>query len=62
MYKFEYYEDKSGEWRWHVKHQNGNIIADSSEGYKNKQDMLDVIYNLINGVKYDDFVKNEVTI
>jgi len=32
MYKFEYYLDKAGEWRWRVKHQNGNILGESSEG------------------------------
>jgi uncharacterized protein YegP (UPF0339 family) len=62
MYKFEYYEDKAGEWRWRLKHQNGNIIADSSEGYKNKQDMLDVINNLVNEIKCNIPVKNEVTV
>jgi hypothetical protein len=46
MYKLEYYKDKAGEWRWHITHQNGNIIAVSSEGYKNKQDMLEVLQNL----------------
>jgi uncharacterized protein YegP (UPF0339 family) len=62
MYKFEYYADKSGEWRWRLRHQNGNIIADSSEGYKNKQDMLDVIDNLVNEIKCNTPVKNEVTV
>lgn len=62
MYKFEYYEDKAGEWRWRLKHQNGNIVADSSEGYKNRQDMLDVIDNLVNEIKCNIPVKNEVTV
>lgn len=62
MYKFEYYEDKAGEWRWRVKHQNGNILAGSSEGYKNKQDMLDVIDNLVNEIKCDALTKNEVIV
>ena len=34
--KFELYKDKAGEFRWRLRHQNGNIIADSGEGYKNK--------------------------
>ena len=33
---FELYEDRAGEWRWRLRHQNGNIIADSSEGYSSK--------------------------
>jgi uncharacterized protein YegP (UPF0339 family) len=47
MYKFQYYKDVGDEWRWKIKHQNGNILAISSEGYKNKQDMFDVIFNLL---------------
>lgn len=30
---FELYQDKAGEWRWRLRHENGNIIADSGEGY-----------------------------
>ncbi len=30
---FELYEDKAGEYRWRLVHPNGNIIADSGEGY-----------------------------
>lgn len=36
--KFELYKDKAGEWRWRLVVDNGNIIADSGEGYKNKID------------------------
>jgi len=34
---FERYEDGAGDWRWRLVHDNGNIIADSSEGYASKQ-------------------------
>jgi amphi-Trp domain-containing protein len=34
---FEVYEDSGEQWRWRLKHVNGNIIADSSEGYASKQ-------------------------
>ncbi|GAB7093377.1 hypothetical protein JCM30237_05290 [Halolamina litorea] len=34
---FELYEDKNGQWRWRLRHDNGNIIADSGEGYASKQ-------------------------
>jgi hypothetical protein len=34
---FELYEDNSEQWRWRLVHVNGNIIADSSEGYASKQ-------------------------
>ncbi|USZ68564.1 YegP family protein [Halorussus salilacus] len=34
---FELYEDRSDEWRWRLVHDNGNVIADSGEGYASKQ-------------------------
>jgi uncharacterized protein YegP (UPF0339 family) len=33
---FEVYEDAEGKYRWRLKHDNGNIIADSGEGYANR--------------------------
>ena len=33
---FEVYEDNAGEHRWRLRHDNGNIIADSGEGYASK--------------------------
>ncbi len=41
---FELYQDRAGEWRWRLRHQNGNIIADSGEGYTTKA-------NAINGIE-----------
>jgi len=34
---FELFEDSGGEYRWRLRHANGNIIADSGEGYASKQ-------------------------
>nr|WP_272904683.1 HVO_2922 family protein [Halobacterium sp. TGN-42-S1] len=31
------YEDEAGQYRWRLEHDNGNIIADSGEGYASKQ-------------------------
>lgn len=31
--KWEFYEDKKGEWRWRRTAPNGNIVGASSEGY-----------------------------
>lgn len=31
--QFELYEDNGGEYRWRLRHRNGNLIADSGEGY-----------------------------
>lgn len=41
--KFWYYLDKGSEWRWRLKAANGQIIAVSGEGYKNKSDCLHAI-------------------
>jgi len=38
--EFEVYKDKAGEWRWRFQASNNKIIADSGEGYINKQDCL----------------------
>ena len=40
---FYIFKDTAGYWRWHLKAANGRIIADSSEGYFNKQDCLNGI-------------------
>lgn len=32
----EYYKDKRGRWRWRARARNGNIVADSGEGYARK--------------------------
>jgi uncharacterized protein YegP (UPF0339 family) len=39
--KWTLYKDKAGEWRWRRQSPNGEIVAASSEGYKNYADMLD---------------------
>ena len=35
--EFELYEDSAGDYRWRLRHSNGNIVADSGEGYASKQ-------------------------
>lgn len=34
---FEVYEDRASQWRWRLVHDNGNVIADSGEGYASRQ-------------------------
>jgi len=51
--KHEIYKDNAKEWRWRITASNGNIIAASCEGYKNKVDAennLRYITNLRIGV------------
>lgn len=43
---FEIYRDRRGEWRWRLKHANGNILATSSEGYRAKGDAARCIENV----------------
>ena len=35
---FELYPDSADQWRWRLRHDNGNIIADGGEGYSDKRD------------------------
>ena len=44
--KFEIYKDKPGEFRWRLTHTNGQVIADSGQGYKAKQDAVKGISSL----------------
>ena len=37
---FKAYLDVKGEWRWTFYASNGKKVADSAEGYKNRQDCL----------------------
>ena len=41
---YKIYKDTAGYWRWRYISSNGRIIADSAEGYWNKQDALNGIY------------------
>ena len=34
------YRDRAGQWRWNLTAVNGRKLADSGEGYFNKQDCL----------------------
>ena len=38
--KFQYYQDARGEWRWRLVAANGEPIANSGEGYKNREDCV----------------------
>ena len=40
---FEVYEDRADEWRWRLVHDNGNVTADSGQGYTTRQSALDGI-------------------
>jgi predicted secreted protein len=41
-----HYKDSNGEWRWQVISSNGNVVANSGEGYKNRKDCVDIAEKL----------------
>ncbi|BCM86546.1 YegP family protein [Methylobacterium indicum] len=36
--RFELYRDGKGEWRWRLRAENGEVVADSGEGYVRRED------------------------
>ncbi|WP_135829328.1 HVO_2922 family protein [Halorussus halobius] len=34
---FEVYRDEAGKWRWRLVHDNGNVLADSGQGYSSRR-------------------------
>lgn len=36
--RFEVFRDGGAEWRWRLRSQNGNVIADSAESYVHRAD------------------------
>ena len=40
---YSVYKDTRGEWRWRLVAANNRIVADSGEGYRNRQDCLSAI-------------------
>ena len=55
---FEIYEDKGGEWRWRLRHRNGNVMADSGEGYGSRS----AVVGAITGVKENAPGADEATV
>ena len=36
--RFEMYKGHDGQWRWRLRTTNGNVVADSAEGYEHRHD------------------------
>ena len=36
--RFEMYKGHDGQWRWRLRTTNGNVVADSAEGYEHRGD------------------------
>jgi uncharacterized protein len=53
---FYIYKDQAGYWRWYLKAANNKKVADSGEGYNNKQDCLygiDLVKSAFNAPVYE---------
>ncbi|ABD58640.1 gp41 [Mycobacterium phage PLot] len=50
MERVTVYQDSNNEWRWRFKASNGRVMADSGEGYQNKQDALTAIDAVFGGL------------
>jgi uncharacterized protein YegP (UPF0339 family) len=58
---FEVYRDAGGEWRWRLVHRNGNILADSGEGYSRSNDArraADRIRERVDDMEFEVFEDN----
>lgn len=60
MLTFETYQDESGEYRWRLRHENGNVVADSGEGYEDEGDRNSAILNLTAALRDGNYTTKEV--
>jgi len=56
---FELYRDEAGEWRWRLRHDNGNILADSGEGYASRQKAVQGLESVRENAPTADVVRVE---
>jgi uncharacterized protein YegP (UPF0339 family) len=57
---FEVFRDAAGEYRWRLLHENGNIIADSGEGYASRQKVRQGLESVKSNVGADGNAEFEV--
>lgn len=43
---FEVFKDAAGEWRWRLTAPNGNVLADSGEGYRRRHVAVNAVQTL----------------
>lgn len=48
------YKDKRKEWRWKLLARNGQIVAESGEGYKRKTSLYKALRGICNAPWYED--------
>jgi len=54
-YKFVLYKDKKGEFRWRLSAGNGQVIADSGEGYTRKANCQRMVGKFVTAFGSNDF-------
>jgi uncharacterized protein len=62
--KFQIYKDRKGEYRWHLRARNGEIIADSNEGYSSKASCkhgIDLVREQAAGAAVEDQTEEDQT-
>jgi uncharacterized protein YegP (UPF0339 family) len=55
---YHVYKDSDGEWRWRLLAANNRNIANSGQGYRNKQDCLDAV-ELVKGSRGAPVIEDE---
>jgi uncharacterized protein YegP (UPF0339 family) len=58
---YELYEDQGGEWRWRLVHDNGNILADGSEGYGSRRGVEEAVDNVKGYIGPADYLRPDPT-
>jgi uncharacterized protein YegP (UPF0339 family) len=63
-YQVEFYSRKrmfkERQYYWRIRHWNGNIVADSGEGYFNKKDRDDSFYRIKKAMMTSDYIVKEL--
>jgi len=58
-YKIEFYSKKSPlrrrQYHWRIRHDNGRIIARSSEGYNNSKECGEIFWNMRRGLAREGY-------
>ena len=55
--RFEICQDRAGLWRWRLKAKNGRILAEASQGYRRRTDLLDAL-ELIDHVCHGAYMRS----
>lgn len=48
---FQIFRDSRGDWRWHLRADNGRIVADSGEGYASRRNAKRAIGTFVDDVQ-----------